>query len=116
MDTPINADIIAFASDLALAVNVIYFWRDAVRALTEICRVLRPGSLSIVASMDSATAAKAPFYRAEFGFQIHEESELAAMHRAAGFAAVDIEPFDEMTKLGDGTPFARHYHLVIASR
>jgi SAM-dependent methyltransferase len=50
----------------ALAVNVIYFWRDAVRALTEICRVLRPGGLSIVASMDSATAAAAPFYRAEF--------------------------------------------------
>jgi len=29
--------------DAALAVNVIYFWRDAVRVLTEICRVLRPG-------------------------------------------------------------------------
>ena len=100
--------------DAALAVNVIYFWSDAVRALTEICRVLRPGGLSIVASMDRATAAAAPFYRAEFGFRIHEANDLAAMHRMAGFAAVDIEPFDEMTKLGDGTPFARHYHLVIA--
>jgi SAM-dependent methyltransferase len=102
--------------DAALAVNVIYFWREAVRTLTEICRVLRPGGLSIVASMDSATAAAAPFYRAEFGFRIYEANELAAMHRSAGFAAVDIEPFDEMTKLGDGTPFARHYHLVVARR
>ena len=102
--------------DAALAVNVIYFWSDAVRALTEICRVLRPGGLSIVASMDHATAAAAPFYRAEFGFRIHEANDLTAMHRTAGFAAVDIEPFDEMTKLGDGTPFARHYHLVIAAR
>ena len=102
--------------DAAVAVNVVYFWSDAVRALTEICRVLRPGGLSVVASMDSATAAAAPFYRAEFGFRIHEPNELAAMHRTAGFAAVDIEPFDEMTKLGDGTPIARHYHLVIAAR
>ena len=100
--------------DAVVAINVIYFWGDAVRALTEICRVLRPGGLSVVASMDSATAAAAPFYRAEFGFRIYEANELAAMHRRAGFAAVDIEPFDEMTKLGDGTPFARHYHLVIA--
>ena len=102
--------------DAAVAVNVVYFWSDAVRALTEICRVLRPGGLSVVASMDSATAAAAPFYRAEFGFRIHEANELAAMHRTAGFAGVDIEPLDEVTKLGDGTPFARHYHLVIAVR
>jgi hypothetical protein len=66
--------------------------------------------------MDRATAAAAPFYRAEFGFQIHEANELAEMHPTAGFAVVDIEPFDEMTKLGDGTPIARHYHLVIAAR
>ena len=65
--------------------------------------------------MDSATAAAAPVYRAEFGFHIREADDLTTIHRAAGFTAVDIEPFDEMTKLGDGTPFARHYHLVIAA-
>jgi SAM-dependent methyltransferase len=102
--------------DAALAINVIYFWPDVVTALAEICRVLRPGGLSIVASMDRGTAAAAPFYRAEFGFHIREADELAAMHREAGFAAAEIEPFDEITQLGDGTPFARHYHLVVASR
>jgi SAM-dependent methyltransferase len=102
--------------DRAVAINVVYFWSDPVQALTEIRRVLRPGGLSIVAGMDSATAAAAPFYRAEFGFHIREADDLTAIHRAAGFTAVDIEPFDEMTKLGDGTPFARHYHLAIATR
>src|SRR5262249_37900653 len=56
--------------DAALAVNVIYFWSDAVRALAEIYRVLRLGGLSIVASIDRATAATAPFYRSEFGFRV----------------------------------------------
>jgi len=102
--------------DRAVAINVVYFWSDPVQALTEIRRVLRPGGLCIVAGMDSATAAAAPFYRAEFGFHIREADDLTTIHRAAGFTAVDIEPFDEMTKLGDGTPFARHYHLVIAAR
>jgi ubiquinone/menaquinone biosynthesis C-methylase UbiE len=102
--------------DRACAVNVVYFWADPVRALTEIRRVLRPGGVSIIAGTDGATAARYPFYRPEFGFHIREADELIALHRTAGFVSVEIEPFDEVTKGADGSPFPRHYHLAIATR
>jgi SAM-dependent methyltransferase len=100
--------------DRALAINVVYFWPDPVRALVEIRRVLRPDGFSIIAGMDSATAAGRPFYRAEYGFRVHDADTLITFHRAAGFTNVEVEPYDEVTRTSDGTLFARHYHMAIA--
>lgn len=97
-----------------LAVNVIYFWPDPLRVLAEIRRVLRPNGFSIIAGMDSVTAATRPFYRAEYGFRIHDADALIAFHRQAGFTNVDLEPYDEITTASDGMPHARHYHIVIS--
>ncbi len=100
--------------DRAVAVNVVYFWADLVRVLTEIRRILRPGGLSIIAGIDVATAAAAPFTRDEFGFRAREADVLVALHRETGFASVDVESFDEVVKRPDGAPWPRHYDLVIA--
>jgi SAM-dependent methyltransferase len=102
--------------DRVCAINVIYFWSDPVPALAEIRRVLRPGGFSIVAGFDGATAARAPFYRAEFGFRVREADELIELHRSAGFSTVEVEAFNELSKTGDGTPIQRHYHLAVATR
>ena len=102
--------------DRACAINVVYFWPDPVRVLAEIRRVLRPGVFSVVAGIDVATAAEAPFSRVEFGFRAREADELIDLHRAAGFEAIEIEPFDYVSKRSDGTPWPRHYDLAIATR
>ena len=102
--------------DRACAINVVYFWRDPAKVFSEIHRVLRPGGFSITAGIDGATAAEAPFSRAEYGFQVREPEELIDLHLAAGFASVEIEPFDYVSKRPDGSPWPRHYDLVIASR
>jgi arsenite methyltransferase len=63
----------------ALAVNVVYFWPDPVQVLAEIRRVVRSGGFSIVAGMDTATAASVPLYCAEYGFpvaQVHRRDSL----------------------------------------
>ena len=99
-----------------LAINVVYFWPDPVRALAEIRRVLRTDGISIIAGMDSMTAAGRPFYRAEYGFRVHDADALIAFHREAGFTNVEVEPYDEVTRTSDGTFFARHYHLAIARK
>ncbi len=101
--------------DRVCAINVVYFWPDPIPVLAEIHRVLRPGGLSIIVGVDGVTAARFPFYRAEFGFRVREADELIALHRAAGFASIEIEPFDEVTKMPDGTPFPRHYHLAVGT-
>ncbi len=102
--------------DRACAINVVYFWSDPVRVLSEIRRVLRPGGVSVIAGMDSATAATRSFYREEFGFRIRDAAALTELHREAGFKDMDVEPFDEITKISDGTSMTRHYHLAIATR
>ena len=45
-----------------------------------------------------------------------ERARLLELHRSAGFLTVEVEPFDELSKTGDGTPIQRHYHLAIATR
>jgi arsenite methyltransferase len=100
--------------DRAMAINVVYFWLDPVRVLAEIRRVLRPSGFSIIAGIDTATAAVAPFTRVEFGFRARDAELLTALHHQAGFTAVNVEPYAEIAKHPDGTPFPRHYNLVIA--
>jgi len=102
--------------DRACAINVVYFWPDPVRVLSEIRRVMRPGGFSVIAGIDVATAAEASFSRAEFGFRARDADELIDLHRAAGFDAIEIEPFDYVSKRPDGTPWPRHYDLAIATR
>ncbi len=99
--------------DRAIAINVVYFWPDPVRVLTEIRRVLRPGGCSIIAGIDTATAAAAPFTRVEFGFRARDGEMLKALHHEAGFATVEVEPYVETAKHPDGTPFPRTYNLIV---
>jgi len=100
--------------DRAVAVNVVYFWPDPVRVLSEIHRVLRPDGVSIIAGTDPDSAAAYPFARAEFGFHAREARDLIAMHQAAGFTTVAVEPFNDIGRRPDGTTFARHYDFIIA--
>lgn len=96
------------------AINVFYFWPDPVRALSEMRRVLRPDGVSIVAAVAPSIAATASFAREEFGFRLRDAETISALHREAGFGRVDIEPYSEVTTRPDGTPWERHYSLVVA--
>lgn len=103
------------AFDCAFAVNVIYFWPDAVKALTEMRRVLRPGGLSIVAAATHMpNEVPPPFARAEFGFHRRDRDTLVALHRQAGFADVLVDDVDEVVQMPNGTTMKRSYAVVLA--
>lgn len=100
--------------DRAFAVNVIYFWPEPIQALTEIRRVLRPTGTCIVAAIDPETAASAPYMRSEFGFHVRDRVTLAALHRDAGFSEIDVQTYEDKVTRVDGTPWSRHFSIVIA--
>jgi ubiquinone/menaquinone biosynthesis C-methylase UbiE len=103
------------AFDRAFAVNVIYFWLDAVKALAEMRRVLRPGGLSIIASNVAIPGEPPPpFAQAEFGFHRRDRDTLVALHRQAGFNEVLVDDYDEVAPMPDGTNRTRRYAIVLA--
>ncbi|MDR3375832.1 MAG: class I SAM-dependent methyltransferase [Ancalomicrobiaceae bacterium] len=99
--------------DKIMAVNVFYFIADAAKAIVEMRRVLRPKGLSIVAVSTPETAARFSFHRPEFGFRVVDADTLVALHLAAGFAAVTVEPYSDPVVLPDGQTVQRDYHVVI---
>jgi ubiquinone/menaquinone biosynthesis C-methylase UbiE len=113
-----SAEALPFADknfDRVFAVNVIYFWPEPARALTEIRRVLRPGGFSVVATVASGPGeTPPPFARAEFGFHRRDPETVAALHREAGFKDVELDDFEEMITLPGGVPRRRRYAIFAA--
>jgi SAM-dependent methyltransferase len=112
------ADAIPFPDhsfDKVFAVNVIYFWPEPLRALSEMRRVLRPDGLSIIASVISAPdEPPPPFARAEFGFHRRDRDTLVALHHEAGFGDVRVDEHAESAVFPDGITRKRTYALVLA--
>lgn len=98
----------------AVAINVIYFWPEPARHLAEIRRVLKPGGTLALAAMDRDTAARMRF--TQHGFRIYDAAELEALHRQAGFAAVEISSYRETIARLDGGKLERCFHIVLAHK
>jgi SAM-dependent methyltransferase len=88
--------------DRAFGAGVAYFWAEPDKALAEIRRVLRPGGISILATMPPDAPVTKDFARPEFGFRIYDASTLTELHRAAGFSRVVVESYEEIGNLPDG--------------
>ncbi len=102
------------AVDRVFAINVIYFWPDAVAPLREIRRVLRSSGYSVIAAATPDTVAGNPVYTEENGFHVRDAETLVRLHREAGFGDVSVERVSDPTTSPDGTPWMRYYNLVIA--
>lgn len=102
------------AVDRVFAVNVIYFWPDAVAPLRDIRRVLRRDGFSLIAAVTPDSVAGNATYTLENGFHKREADALVALHREAGFSEVSVELVADPTTRPDGTPWTRHYNMVIA--
>ncbi len=100
--------------DRAVSVNCVYFWPDPGKAFAEIRRVLKPGGVSLAATMTPETAANSTLAKPQHGFRIYDGATLDRLHRAAGFSEVNIQTYDEVARRLDGTPFRRCYFMIRA--
>lgn len=101
--------------DRVFAINVIDFWPDPVRALSEMRRVLRPGGMSVIAAVKPETdQPPPPFAREEYGFRMRDGATVVALHRDAGFGYIELDDYEEISTRPDGTPWTRRYSIVIA--
>jgi ubiquinone/menaquinone biosynthesis C-methylase UbiE len=100
--------------DRAFAINVIYFWPDPRRQLAEIRRVLKPDGFSVIAATSPETAAQVPVMRQEYGFHIRDGETLAALHRTAGFAHIEVALFEDVVPRPDGGELSLRAYLVLA--
>jgi ubiquinone/menaquinone biosynthesis C-methylase UbiE len=101
--------------DKVFAVNVIYFWPDPVKALSEMRRVLHPGGISVIAAVKPDTdQPPPPFAREEYGFRVRDAATVVALHRDAGFGYIELDDYEEIITHPDGTPWTRRYAIVIA--
>ena len=99
--------------DCVFSVGVAHFWPAPNLALSEIRRVLRPGGRSLMGCLHPLTAP--PFARPENGFYLREADEWNALHRAAGFADVQVEVIDTEQISGVGT-LVKRYVLKLDAR
>jgi SAM-dependent methyltransferase len=100
--------------DRVFAVNVIYFWPDAIGPLREIRRVLRPSGFSLIAAVTPETMTGNSVFSLENGFHLRDADTLVALHKEAGFSRVSVDLASEVVKRPDGTPWKRHFNMVFA--
>jgi SAM-dependent methyltransferase len=109
-----SVDALPFATstfDRAIGINTLYFWPDPMSGLRELLRVLKPHGCLLLACISPETAATTRTMKAEFGVAVFSSAQIEDMHRAAGFASVTIEVYEEISALPDGTAFPRQYFL-----
>ncbi len=77
--------------DAVVGVETIYFWRDPLAGLREVCRVLKPGGAAATVVDTSKASANAPAPQGidlRMDMRIYSAEELEALFRSAGFEDV----------------------------
>jgi SAM-dependent methyltransferase len=97
------------AFDVALVINVSYFWAEPARDLTELRRVLKPGARLVLGTVSATNADRNPM--AKLGFSLYSRDQLERLLRAAGFADLSFEVTRDVRTL-DGVSFEMEYFII----
>ena len=98
--------------DRVFSIGVAHFWASPIKPLSEVRRVLRRGGLSLMGCLHPRSAPG--FARPEYGIHLRDAAEWDAIHRAAGFAEVNVETLKSEQISPDGTTTKRYVFKLTA--
>ncbi len=102
------------AFDRVFCINVVYFWEEPARHLSEVLRVLRPqGTFTTVLRTRSAME-KLPFTR--FGFTMYEQADWEEVLQKSGFRTVSVTVLKEPEIDYEGRRYKPESLVVVATR
>jgi ubiquinone/menaquinone biosynthesis C-methylase UbiE len=83
--------------DIVFGINVVYFWENPERELSEILRVLKPGGLLLLGYRPKTYMQAIPF--TQFGFTLYETTGLESLLAKNSFEKISTETESEPDRL-----------------
>ncbi|SHJ22631.1 Methyltransferase domain-containing protein [Cruoricaptor ignavus] len=93
--------------DVAFSLNTIYFWKNPVRLLKEMYRVMEVGGVFIIAFCTTECMKKMPYVC--YGFKLYEIEEWRVFFENEGFYIEDESYYMEAFELGDQPHIGREF-------
>ena len=98
--------------DVCFGINVVYFWENPGRELTEILRVLKPGGLLMLGYRPKTYMQAIPF--TQFGFALYETDEMESLLAEHGFVKITTETEAEPDRMIAGKMQPMAHAVVLA--
>jgi ubiquinone/menaquinone biosynthesis C-methylase UbiE len=98
--------------DVCFGINVVYFWENPGRELTEILRVLKPGGLLMLGYRPRTFMQAIPF--TQFGFTLYETAEMESLLAKHGFVKITTETEVEPDRMIAGKMQPMAHAVVLA--
>lgn len=112
-----SADALPFASDAfdrIFGVNVLYFWDNPVRELSELGRVLKPGGRMVLGVRSADTLREMPV--TQFGFNIYEKKDIEHFVDQTELKLIDITSTREVIQSFKGEDWEVETWAVVLSK
>lgn len=100
--------------DKIFCINVIYFWDEPSKHLTEIKRVLKPGGKFFAVVRTRSSMEKMPF--TQYGFTIYSDENWSRLVQQCGMKYIETVPTDEPEVSFEGKPFRVSSLCLIAEK
>lgn len=98
--------------DKVFSVHTLYFWRDPLAHLNEICRVLKPGGRLSLAFGERRFMQSLEF--TSYGFALYEPAELRALIEQVGMTFESLAEHCEQGESNTGEAVEKHVYVLTA--
>jgi SAM-dependent methyltransferase len=101
--------------DKALTVNTLYFWKEPVKFLDQVHRVMKPGGQFNVVFGQKLFMEQLPFTK--YGFNLYTQKEVEDMMAKSAFSVVDFNNYSDVVSFNNlGDEVMRHFSVITVEK